>query len=114
VRHWLAGRRVVVGEPVEQIRADRVGLHQLAVVVEQRQPGTVGGRGGGADHVEQQRAADPAGDGGVDLGDEGGLVLDELRAAAIPVQAEAAPAATVGHERAAQLVADPTRPQQLA
>jgi hypothetical protein len=55
-----------------------------------------------------------AGDGGVDLGDEGGLVLDELRAAAIPVQAEAAPAATVGHERAAQLVADPTRPQQLA
>jgi hypothetical protein len=45
---------------------------------------------------------------------KGGVVLGELRAAAIPVQAEAAPAATVGHERGAQLVADPTRPQQLA
>jgi hypothetical protein len=105
---------VVVGELGEQLGADPVGLDQLAVAVEQQQTRAVGCRPGGSDGVQQQRPAEPGRDGLVDLGDEGGLVLGELRPAPVAEDAEAAPAAAFGHERGAQLLADAARAQQLA
>jgi hypothetical protein len=68
---------------------------------------------GTGESVQQQGPAESGGHDRVDLGDEGSLLLGELRAPPVAVQAEEAPAAAVGDERGAQLVADTTWTEQL-